>query len=290
MGILFISIASMGGIGLALSVVLVIADKKLAVKEDPRVEKAMAVLPGVNCGACGYAGCSAYANALVEGKVSANSCKPGSDEVARKLSELLGLEMSETMVKKVARVYCSGGDAEAVKDKVYTGVRTCASAHLVGGEKACLYYCFGFGDCCEVCPFDAMHMGPDGLPVVDLKKCTACGACVEVCPRNIIGLADVDEVVHVYCRSRDRGPVTKKNCSAGCIACKLCEKDDTTGAIKVIDNLSVVDYSVSKAPVAAIKRCPTKVIRISDPVPGYEMPYQEALAAVHEAAEVEKKA
>jgi electron transport complex protein RnfB len=274
-GILFISLGSMGGIGLALSMVLVLADKKLAVKEDPRVEKALALLPGVNCGACGFAGCAGYANALVEGKVSVDGCKPGGAEVSKKLSELLGLDETQTMVKKVARVFCSGGNTQAVKDKIYTGVKTCTSAHLVGGEKACLYSCIGFGDCCEVCPFDAIHMGPEGLPIVDLGKCTACGECVRACPRDIIGLCDFDEIVHVYCRSRDRGPVTKKSCSAGCIACKLCEKDDETGAVKVIDNLSVIDYSVNKAPVAATVRCPTKVIRVSEPVPGHEKLYKE---------------
>jgi ferredoxin len=113
-------------------------------------------------------------------------------------------------------------------------------------------------------------MGDNGLPVVDLKKCTGCGECVRVCPRNIIELSDYDDVVHVYCRSKDKGAVTKKNCSAGCIACRLCEKDDDSGAVTVRDNLSVIDYGINKAPVGATVRCPTKVIRISEPAPGYE--------------------
>jgi len=276
-GILFISLASMGGIGFALSLVLVIADKKLAVKEDPRVEKALQMLPGVNCGACGFAGCTGYANALVEGKVTVDECKPGGAEVASQLAELLGLEETGAVVPKVARVFCSGGNEETVKDKSYRGVGTCTSAHIVGAHKACLYSCIGFGDCCEVCRFDAIHMDPNGLPVVNLGKCTGCGECVRACPRNIIGLCDYDEVVHVYCSSRDKGAVTKKNCSAGCIACKLCEKDDESGAVKVIDNLSVIDYGVNKAPVGSIKRCPTKVIRISEPVPGHEKLFEEKI-------------
>lgn len=273
--IVLISLVSMGGVGLVLALVLAVADKKLAVKEDPRVEKAIEVLPGVNCGACGFAGCAAFAAALVEGKVSPNGCKPGGAEVAKKLVTLLGLEETETITPKVARVLCSGGRKEAVRDKVYTGIRTCVSAHLVGGEKACLYSCIGFGDCCDVCRFDAIHMGENGLPVVDLRKCTGCGECVRVCPRNIIELSDCDEVVHVYCSSRDKGAVTKKNCSAGCIACKLCEKDDDSGAISVMENLSVIDHGINKAPVGATVRCPTKVIRVSEPVPGFEDYFEE---------------
>jgi electron transport complex protein RnfB len=287
--ILFISLASMGGVGLVLAGMLAVADKKLAVKEDPRVEKALEMLPGANCGACGFAGCAAYAAAVVEGKVSVDACKPGGAEVAKLLSELLGLEEAVSITPKVARVFCSGGIEETVKDKVYTGIQTCVSADIVGGEKGCMYSCIGFGDCCEVCQFDAIHMNDNGLPVVDLAKCTGCGECVRACPRNIIGLTDYDEVVHVYCRSRDKGAVTKKVCKTGCIACKLCEKDDDSGAVKVVDNLSVIDYGVNKAPVSAVKRCPTKVIRISKPVPGHEKPFEDKLKEQEKAVAEEKK-
>jgi electron transport complex protein RnfB len=240
------------------------------VKEDPRVELALEALPGINCGACGFAGCSGFAAAVAEGAVTVSGCRPGGQEVAAKLARILGVEQAEVQTPKKARVFCSGGLKEARRDKIYTGVRTCEAAHIVGGEKACLYSCIGFGDCVDACPFDAIHMVDNGLPIVDLLKCTGCGECVKACPRNIIGLTDADERVHVYCSSRDKGPVTKKACSAGCIACKICEKDDDTGAVKVVDNLSVIDYSVSKEPLKAIERCPTKVIRVSEPVPGFE--------------------
>jgi RnfABCDGE-type electron transport complex B subunit len=272
--VLFISLASMGGIGLVLALILVIADKKLAVKEDPRVEQALEVLPGINCGACGFAGCSAFAAAVAEEKVSVSGCKPGGAEVADRLAKILGVAEAEAETPKKARVFCSGGLKEAVRDKVYHGVMTCESAHIIGGEKACLYSCIGFGDCVTACPFDAIEMGGNGLPVIDLVKCTGCGECVRACPRNIIGLTDADERIHVYCRSHDKGPVVRKICSAGCVACKLCEKDDDTGSVKIIDNLSVIDYSVHKAPLKAIERCPTKVIRESEPVPGFDAKLQ----------------
>jgi RnfABCDGE-type electron transport complex B subunit len=278
--VLFVSLASMAGIGVFLAVILAIADKKLAVKEDPRVEKALDQLPGANCGACGFAGCSAFANALAEGKVSVTGCKPGGAEVAKKLTEILGLEEAETLRPMVARVFCSGFFNDTATTEIYTCVETCVSANLVGADKA-----WGFGDCVEVCAFDAIHMGENGLPVVDLNGCTGCGACVDACPRNIIGLTEYDEVVHVYCRSRDKGAVTRKTCKAGCTACKLCEKDDDTGAVKVVDNLSVIDYLVNKTPVKATKRCPTKVIRISDPVQGYETLYKEKIKELEQVEE-----
>lgn len=268
--VLIISVASMGGIGLILSLILVVADKKLAVKEDPRVEQALAALPGINCGACGFAGCSGFAAAVVEGKISVSGCRPGGQEVASLLAQILEVEEAEAETPKKARVFCSGGLKEAVCDKVYMGVRTCEAAHIVGGEKACLYSCIGYGDCVDACPFDAIYMDENGLPIVILEKCTGCGECVKACPRNSMGLTDADEMIHVYCRSRDKGPVVRKICSAGCIACKLCEKDDDTGAVKVVDNLAVIDYSVHKEPLKAIERCPTKVIRVSEPVPGFE--------------------
>jgi len=264
-----VSIVSMAGIGLLLSLILAVADKKLAVKEDPRVEKILEALPGANCGACGYAGCAAYAAAIVNDNAAIDLCKPGGNNVLEKISEIMGVE-AESVEPKVARVFCSGGDKEAVKDKIYSGVKTCASANMVGGEKACSYSCLGYGDCVEACPFDAMYMGNNGLPVVVLEKCTGCGECVKACPRGIMRLTSYDEVVHVFCSSKDKGGVVRKVCSAGCIACKLCEKDDPTGSVKVVNNLAVIDYSINKAPVDSIKRCPTKVIRIAEPVPGYE--------------------
>ncbi len=273
--VLFISIGSMAGIGLVLALILVLADKKFAVEEDPRIEKAIELLPGANCGACGFAGCAAYAAAIVEDGAELTLCKPGGAEVVQKLSELLGVEAVEAGAPKVARVFCSGGLKEAVRDKVYQGVKTCAAANITGGEKACMYSCIGYGDCVRACPFDAMYMNENGLPVVILEKCTGCGECVKACPRGIMQLTEYDEVVHVYCSSLDKGAVVRKICSAGCIACGICERDDDTGAVKVVDNLARVDHSVNKAPIKSTLRCPTKVIRISELRPEYEELYRE---------------
>jgi RnfABCDGE-type electron transport complex B subunit len=267
--LLIVSIGSKGGIGLVLALLLVLADRRLAVKEDPHFEEALTILPGLDCGACGYPQCAAYLGAVMEEEAEPNLCKPGGPDVAFRLAAFLGIEAGDSVRQQIARVRCSGGDREALRNRVYDGVRSCAAANLVGGEKACLYSCLGFGECVDACPFDAIHMGDNGLPVVDLVRCTGCGKCVVACPRAIITLADYDEAVHVYCISRDKGAEVRKICSAGCIACKLCEKDDTTGAVSVTDNLAEIDFSVHKAPIDAVHRCPTKVIRISEAVPGY---------------------
>jgi len=272
-----VSVLSMTGIGLLLSLILAFADKKLAVKEDPRVEEILEALSGANCGACGYAGCAAYASAIVNENASLDLCKPGGSDTLEKISEIMGVEAEKGVGPKVARVFCSGGNKETVKDKVYTGVKTCVAADMVGGEKACSYSCLGYGDCVEACPFDAMYMSDNGLPVVILEKCTGCGECVKACPRGIMRLTSYDEVVHVFCSSKDKGALVRKACTAGCIACKLCEKDDPTGAVKIIDNLAVIDYSINKAPVDSIKRCPTKVIRIADPVSGHNDLFDEMI-------------
>ena len=265
--VLIVAIGSMGGIGLVLALLLVLADRQLAVHEDFRFEDALSILPGLNCGACGYPQCTVYLRAVMEDQAESNLCKPGGPVVSSRLGEFLGIEASGPVAQAIARVLCSGGDHEALRDRVYHGVKSCTAANLVGGEKACLYSCLSYADCVEVCPFDAIHMGDNGLPVVDLVRCTGCGKCVSACPRNIIALADYDEAVHVYCISRDKGAEVRKICSTGCTACRLCAKDDTTGAVKVTDNLAEIDFSVHKAPVDAVRRCPTKVIRVSEAVP-----------------------
>lgn len=277
--IVLVSLGSMGGIGLILSLLLVVADRRLAVKEDKKFTEALEILPGLNCGACGYPQCSTYLSAILEDNISIGKCRPGGAEVAENLARFLGIEGTDPESPQVARVFCSGGLVETVKDKIYSGVKSCAAAHLVGGEKVCLYSCLEFGDCVEACPFDAIHMNENALPVVDLAKCTGCGKCVIACPRNIIALTDYGEGVHVYCISHDKGALVRKICTAGCIACKICEKDDTTGAVKVDDNLAIVDHTVSKSPRQSVRRCPTEVIRVSDPVPGYEQVLEESVSA-----------
>jgi electron transport complex protein RnfB len=248
MGILF-------GLGLAF------ASRIFHVRVDPKIEKILSELPGANCGACGKAGCAGLAEAIAKGDASLASCPAGGEEVYTKIAEILGVEKCN-VAKKIARVRCGGGNR--AKDKfIYGGVRTCEAARLLaGGQKSCSFGCLGFGDCVSVCPFDAIHMGETGIPVVDAGKCTACGKCVEACPKNIISLEAASEEYYVKCLSRDKITVVKNACEVGCIACKICEKL-SKGVFAVEDNLSRLKYDkIEDRAVLKLcaEKCPTKCI------------------------------
>jgi RnfABCDGE-type electron transport complex B subunit len=260
LSLLVISLVSMGGIGAVLAVFLAFADKKLKVEEDPRVEAIAALLPGSNCGGCGYPGCRVLAEKLLSGEAPSNACVAGGQDTAKRLAALLGVEVKDH-VRMLAVVLCRGGDAEAERRAVYRGEKTCAAADLTGGEKSCAYSCLGYGECVEACRFDAMAMNDNGLPVVFHDKCIGCGACAKACPRGIIEMHPEDHRLFVYCRNRDKGPVARKVCKVSCIACSLCVKDcSVPGGIAVKDNLAIVDYSLAPQNDESTKRCPTKCI------------------------------
>jgi len=248
MGILF-------GLGLAF------ASRIFRVEIDPKVEKILEVLPGANCGVCGKAGCAGLAEAIAKGDVSLTSCPPGGEEVYTKISEILGVEKC-SVTRKVARVKCGGGGN--AKDKyVYEGVNTCAAANLIaGGQKLCKFGCLGFWDCVSACPFDAIRMGKDGIPFVDIEKCTACAKCVSACPKNIISLEDGGERYYVKCLSQDKIAFVKNSCKVGCIGCKICEKL-SKGVFIIENNLSRLDYGKVDDPAPlklCVEKCPTKCI------------------------------
>ncbi len=254
-------------IGIICAVVLVVASKLMAVKEDERIPKIRECLPGANCGACGFAGCDGYAKALVEKEgTPTNLCVPGADAVSRKLSDLLGVEF-EDVVEKVAVIHCAG-DCNYTTDKVeYHGIESCSAAKLnFGGKGSCEYGCIGFGDCVNACPSGAICL-ENGIAHINTRACTGCGVCTRTCPQHIISLVDDVEKVVVTCSNRDKGAKTRKVCSNGCIGCKKCEKVCSTGAIKVENNVAVIDYS--KCPECSdfgicARECTTGCIMLSD--------------------------
>lgn len=255
-----ISVLTMGGLGVFFAVVLVLAETRLRVREDPRIERIMELLPMTNCGACGLPGCHILAEKLAAGEVPVNSCLAGGQEVTDLLAEYLGVEAVKAE-RLLAVVLCRGGEAEAATVASFRGERSCVAADLTGGEKSCVFGCLGYGDCVDSCLFDAMAMNDNALPVVFYDKCVACGACVKACPRDLIELHPEAHKLFVYCKSLDKGGVAKKACKVACIACGLCVKDsEVEGAITVEDNLAVVHYDVSPQGAAPTKRCPTRCI------------------------------
>lgn len=252
-------VAAMAVLGLIFGVGLAYALKIFGIEPDPKMFKILSMLPGSNCGACGSAGCAGFAEALAKGEAVPAGCAVSNEEARRSIAKLLGLEYGEK-VKTVATVLCNGGTR--AKDKYfYKGIRSCKAATLVfGGYKVCGFGCLGLGDCADVCPFDAISMGPDGLPVVDEKKCTACGKCVKTCPKKLVVLLTVKGGYYVKCNSNDTPSVTAKACKSGCIACMKCEKACPVQAVRVKQNLSKIDPNRCKNMGKCLEACPTKVI------------------------------
>jgi len=244
----------LSGVGLVMAGLLAVGRKAFAVDVDERQEKIAEILPGANCGGCGFPGCSGFAAALVEGKADPASCPPGGPELAVEIGAILGVEV-EAKEPMVALVACAGGDGESPSRAGYLGVSDCAAAHAVaGGPKSCPYGCLGLGSCIEACAFDAIVPTSNGLVMVDPEACTGCGKCVEACPRGIIRMVPKKRKVHVLCVNPDKAKAVKAACSVGCTGCKLCAKQ--TGAIAVDGALASVVSDSEEIPGSAALACP----------------------------------
>ena len=251
------STVTLGLLGLIFGGGLAYASKKFSVEKDPRLAKIIDILPGTNCGGCGYPGCNGFAEAVLKGEAPVTGCTVGGKEVAENLAKLLGRELDE-IVPMVAVVQCQGGNEQARDRYEYHGTANCAIAHMTGGgHKACAYGCLGFGDCERACPFDAITMTENGLPFVDEDKCTGCGACVTACSRDIMKMIPTTQQVYIACINPGKGKAVKSVCSVGCIGCTLCAKATPSGAVKMDGNLPVIDPSGTDL-VIAVNKCPTK--------------------------------
>ncbi len=249
------------GVGAVFGMGLAFAAKKFAVKKDPRVEEVREVLASAHCGACGYAGCEQYAEAVVKDPdVSPNLCTPGGAKTAEMVAIITG-KKAEATEPLFSRIMCQGDWQKSVKRFKYEGVADCRAAVLAGGgDKACVYGCLGYGTCAKVCPFNAIDMSEDNLPVVDITKCTGCRKCEEACPKKVIEILPAGKAVVVACHSKDRGADTRKNCQVGCIACGACMKVCPFEAAKVENNLSTIDIDKCRVCGLCVRKCPTKAI------------------------------
>lgn len=252
-------------LGTILAVVLFLVAKKFKVEEDPRIEEVEKVMPGANCGGCGFAGCHAFAQACVEaGNLDSNFCPVGGNETMAKVASILGIE-AVAKAPAVAVVRCNGSCANRPRTNTFGGAKSCrVMAALYSGDTGCPYGCLGCGDCVAACSFGALSMDPlTGLPVVDQEKCTACGACAKACPKGVIEIRNKGPRgmrVYVSCINRDKGAVARKACSAACIGCGKCAKVCAQDAIVVENNLAYIDFNKCKLCKKCVAECPTGAI------------------------------
>ena len=259
-----------GATGCLIGFFLCFASEKFKVEVDERETAILDVLPGNNCGGCGYAGCSGLAAAIVKGEAPVNQCPVGGDPVAAKVGEIMGVEATAG-VRQVAFVKCAGTCDKAANKYEYVGATDCTIMGFVpgGGPKSCKYGCLGFGSCVKACPFDAIHI-VDGIAQVDREACKACGKCIEVCPKKLIELVPYQEkrtVVAVECTNKDKGKAVMDVCSAGCIGCGICEKNCPKDAVHVEDNVAVIDQEKCIGCTICAQKCPKKVITVFKKAP-----------------------
>lgn len=265
------SIGSLAGLGLVFGVVLGIANKKLHVENDPKVDEILQALPGSNCGACGYPGCAGCAEAIADGKADVAACIPGGAAVSSMIASIMGVDDTGGSEPMIARIVCQGTDKTALRRYQYEGISNCkVAANIFGGTRKCSYGCFGLGTCAQVCPFDAITMTEDGYPDVDIAKCTGCGICVRNCPQSIIRLSKSYQRVFVSCSNPDKPKEAKSVCSVACIKCKRCEKACPFDCIKVqpwgTGTIARIDDEICTNCGACAEVCPTNCIQIIEPL------------------------
>ncbi|HQF01221.1 MAG TPA: RnfABCDGE type electron transport complex subunit B [Bacteroidales bacterium] len=259
------AVIALSGIGVTAAVVLYFVAQKFKVIEDPRIDVVEAILPGANCGGCGFAGCRAFAEAIVAaGNLDNLNCPVGGNTAMAEVAKVLGLE-AEEKEPLIAVLRCNGSLTNAKPKVKYDGPLTCAFAHnLYSGESGCPFGCLGLGDCVDSCKFDALYMDKaTGLPVVIQDNCVACNACVKSCPRGIFELrpkGKKDRRIYVGCINEEKGASAKKNCEVACIGCGKCVKECQFDAITLINNLAYIDPYKCKLCRKCALVCPTNSI------------------------------
>ena len=265
MNIILLTLAVSLVLSLLLGLLLGFFKKIFYVEPDKTAAAVREVLPGANCGACGYPGCDGFAAAVAAGDAPVNGCPVGAAPVAEAIGKIMGVDASASA--RVAVLTCQGSH-DVCRDKCdYVGIKTCKAAKIsINGTKECDWGCIGLGDCERACPFDAIHIKENGLPEVDYDKCTGCAVCVAQCPQHVLTTVPINQkgaIALCSCRN-PRKPQIMKNCKRGCIKCMKCEKNCPTGAIKVIDGIPKVDYTLCDSCNKCVEGCPTKVLMLTE--------------------------
>ena len=293
MNLIIISLIALGAMGLLAALLLYFVARRFKVEEDPRIDQVQEVLPGANCGGCGFAGCRALAEACCKAQtLDGLMCPVGGSDVMNKVGDILGMTpvVSEPMV---AVVRCNGTCEARPRTSEYDGTRTCKIMNsLYAGETGCAFGCLGCGDCVAACQFDAIHINPQtGLPEVDEDKCTSCGACVKACPRHIIELrkkGPKSRRIWVDCVNKDKGAIARKNCLNACIGCAKCQKECQFDAITVENNVAYIDWRKCRLCRKCVAVCPTGAIHELNFPPRPQVKQETETSAVSEQKEVKQ--
>ena len=258
---ILLPIIAIGGMGLIFGALLSVAAKIFAVEKDERIPQIVDVLPGANCGGCGFAGCSAYAEAVCKGEAGVSGCPVGGHDVAEKIAAIMGV-VAQKEEKMVSFVACSGNCEVAPNKFLNNEAIDCHTANrLSGGIKGCNFGCLGFGSCVSKCQFGAISI-QNGIAVVDREKCTNCGACIAECPRGVITRIPYRSKATVVCSSKAPGKETRQVCNVGCIGCGICAKNCESQAITVENNLAHIDGTKCTGCGVCVEKCPRKIIKL----------------------------
>lgn len=260
MSAVLLAVLIVGGVGLFIGLFLGIAAIQFKVEVNEKEEAVLEALPGNNCGGCGFPGCSGLAAAIAKGEAAVNACPVGGAAVGQVIGAIMGVEAGDTK-RMTAFVACQGDCDKTTRDYEYTGIEDCRMLSFVpnGGAKSCNFGCLGYGSCVKACPFDAIHV-QNNVAVVDKERCKACGKCVEVCPKHLISLIPYDAKYTVACSSEEKGPVTMKECTVGCIGCQLCKKNCPVDAVTISDFHANIDYEQCEQCGACKEKCPRGAI------------------------------
>jgi len=254
------AIGYLAGLVAMLAGTLVMVNRRFAVKEDKRIKQVEEMLPLTNCGACGYPGCHAFAEALIKQETEPGKCNVSPIDAKQRIAEFLNITVGQSD-KLVARLSCAGGNNVARYQTNYVGQQSCQSASQVsGGAKACVWGCLGFGDCKTACRFNAIHMNKQALPIIDETLCTGCGDCVDACPKDLFSLESMNHRLWVACKNLLAGDQLLESCEVACTACGRCAMDSNDELITMHNNLPQINYNIPCDTQIPIQRCPTGAI------------------------------
>ena len=262
---MYIAIILLGITGAVAAIILFLISKKFEVQEDIRITQISEILPGANCGGCGYPGCGGFATACVAAEsLDGLICPVGGNDVMKGIASIMGKDAAES-APKVAVVRCNGTCEVRPRTNIYNGAQNCTIASsLYSGETGCSFGCLGLGDCVDACAFGAICINPaTGIAEVTEEKCTACGACVKACPKSIIEMrkkGPKSRRIFVSCINKDKGGIARKACSNACIGCSKCVKECTFDAITVINNVAYIDDTKCRLCRKCVAVCPTGAI------------------------------